>query len=202
MKTAISYFCTILLSIFTLNVTSAQNISLGPVAGVNISTFNNVSNSQYVGGFAGGGTVNVNLTDNFGINGKVLFSQMGSGYERSTFQNRLNYLQVPVSAVYNFGNVLNRIRPKAYAGIYVASLRNGGDGMEGPMGVNQAEFESFDAGGQVGIGLDYRLRSNALLAIEVGYSAGVVGLADSPDGKPRNGAYNATVGWIFPIGLR
>jgi hypothetical protein len=109
----------------------------------------------------------------------------------------LNYIQVPISAVLFLGDKGNRIRPKLYAGIYAASLQNSNDG--GVTVVGQTAFNKLDVGGQVGVGLNYRLRSRTWLNIDLGYTAGLTTLSDSPTGKIRNKGYNLNVGLAIPL---
>ncbi|MFB0907636.1 MAG: hypothetical protein ACJAZY_001210 [Spirosomataceae bacterium] len=200
MKIITKYFAFAFLTLFIINTSIAQTLSIGPLLGVNISTVSNSPAAENIAGISAGGFLNYSVNEHVGLNAKVLFTQLGTGYENSTLINRFNYLHVPVSAVYFFGESGNRIRPKVYAGIYAASLTNGNnDAANNVVIAGQSNLNSFDIGGQVGLGFNYRIRSRTWLNVDLGYMAGVVPVIDTPTGKLRNEAYNLNVGVSFPV---
>ena len=197
-----SKFLTLILAcLLTSSVTMAQTTSIGPMLGTNVTTLSNIPNAKYTPGLSVGGFLNHSVNENFGVNGKLLFSQFGTAYENSTFINRLNYIQLPISGVYYFGQAGDRVRPKIYAGVYAAALTNGADadandiiGLSG-----QTRFRDYDAGGQVGVGLNYRVQSRTWLNVDLGYTAGFVSVSESPNENLRNQGFNLNIGLSFPL---
>ncbi len=187
-----------LLLISTIRAT-AQTTSIGPMLGTNITSFSELSNAAYLPGLSVGGFLNYSINEKFGINGKLLFSQYGTAYENSEVRTRLNYLQVPISGVYYFGQAGNRLRPKAYAGFYVGSLISGGTGTDASSVNRENDFTSLDAGGQIGLGFNYRVSPKTWLNAELGYTGGLVGVFDSQATNVRNRGFNLNVGLSFPV---
>lgn len=201
MKIITQYLSAVLIAFLGINTSNAQTVSFGPMLGTNVTSFSNVQSATFIPGLSAGGFLNYSVNENVGINGKLLFSQFGSGYKNSTFQNRFNYIQVPVSAVLFLGDQGNRIRPKLYAGIYAANLQNGGDAANvGPTLIGQTKFKNFDFGGQVGLGFNYRVLPRTWLNVDLGYTAGLLNIAETPSsGIIRNKGYNLNVGLAFPL---
>lgn len=197
MKLITKHLSIVLMALVGLNAANAQTVSFGPMLGTNVTSFSNVPSATFIPGLSAGGFLNYSVNENVGINGKLLFSQFGSGYDNTTVRNRLNYIQVPVSAVLFLGAKGNRIRPKLYAGLYAATLQNGNDG--GVTVVGQSAFNKFDVGGQVGVGINYRIRPRTWLNVDLGYTAGFTSLSDSPNGNIRNKGYNLNAGLAFPL---
>lgn len=200
MKNTIKYFAFVSLIFFGVSTAVAQTTSFGPMLGTNITTLSNIPNAKNTAGLSIGGFFNQSVNEHFGINVKALFSQFGTAYENSTVKNRLNYFQVPVSAVYYLGNSGNRLRPKVFAGLYGASLTNSDENNDNSIVVNgQTDYKSFDAGGQLGLGFNYRVRPRSWLNVEVGYTQGFVGVSEFQGDNLRNQGYNVNVGLSFAL---
>lgn len=105
-------------------IISAQTLSIGPMIGGNVSTFTAISNNKGLIGLSLGGFANYSVNDHFGLGLKVFYAQLGTTYNTNSEHERLNYIQVPITAVYYFAKAGNQIRPKVFAGMYLASLIN------------------------------------------------------------------------------
>ncbi len=185
----------------SLTAANAQTTSIGPIIGVNSSTVINFPNNNNRTGLSIGRFLNHSVDEHFGINGKLLFTQLGTGFDNSSLEHRLNYIQLPVSGVYYFGDAGQRFRPKVFLGLYVGSLlkasynNNGGEIQVN--GVNG--YKNFDFGGQVGLGFNYRIKSRTSLNVDAGYNAGFVELSDNLGNDLKNRAVNVSVGVSFPL---
>ncbi len=94
----------------SISIISAQTLSIGPVVGINISKFTENSNSKNLVGMSVGALANYSVNENLGLSAKLLFSQLGSKYTINNATSRLNYLQMPISLVYYFGNTGEKFR--------------------------------------------------------------------------------------------
>jgi hypothetical protein len=127
-----------------LGATQAQaqaTISYGPRLGLNVSSFSDsypspagfTSETKAVGGLQIGGTANIALSANFAVQPSLIFSQKGAEMT-ATYTDRsnspfvsaykfnakptLNFLELPVNAVYTFGGEDGGFQ--IFAGPYVA----------------------------------------------------------------------------------
>lgn len=181
--------------------TSGQTLSIGPMAGVNISTITAAPNTKYLGGISLGGFANYSINENFGLSAKLLYSQLGSAYTFNGDINRLHYIQVPISGVYYFGNGGDKFRPKVYAGLYAGSLlrANHKSGDEVLLDNGQPKYKKGDVGGQIGLGFNYLIKSRTWLNVDAGYAKGFSNLTENPIDQYRNAAFSLNVGVSFPV---
>ncbi len=163
-------------SVFTVimgGFLSAQTLSVGPVAGANFMTISDTPLAKTKIGLSVGGFANYSINEHLGVNFKALFSQMGTKIKDSDLSVSLNYIHVPVSIVYFFGNIGNVIRPKLYAGTYASFLLNStdknGKNIVLPNG-NDLYFKT-DFGVVFGTGFNYSLGSRTWLNIDAAYSS-------------------------------
>ncbi len=186
---------------FTGFTATAQTMSIGPMAGVNVMTISDVKSPKILPGFMAGIFGNYSINENFGVNAKLLFSQMGTGTDISDDIIRLNYIQLPVSLVYFFGNNGNTLRPKLFAGLYGSYLLqardNDGNDIVFPNG-NDVYLKA-DFGAQIGAGLNYIIRPRTWLNIDAGYSTGFNSIVDVEGTKNRNNGFQLSAGVSFPL---
>ncbi len=152
-----------LASAFTLFIgeaSTAQTLSIGPVAGANFMTISNTLQPKKLVGLSLGAFANYSINENLGTNVKLIFSQMGTGTDNSDYTVRLNYIQVPLSVVYYFGNNGNKIRPKLFAGPYGAFLLSASDknGKNIVLPNGDDVYLKTDLGGILGAGFNYIIR--------------------------------------------
>lgn len=189
---------TSILSIACLTM-NAQTLSIGPMIGANsssISVSNANDNNKRLTGLSAGVFANYSVNEKIGINIKALFSQMGVADSDSDQSLRLNYVQIPLTGVYFFGQTGDKFRPKVFLGPYVGFLMSAKvDDVD-----VKSYYKSIDFGGQVGLGFNYSLKSRTWLNVDAGYAAGFSNIIDSNNGDGKNNAISVNVGLSFPIG--
>lgn len=189
---------TAILSIVCLTI-NAQSLSIGPMIGANSSSISVPTpddNSKRLTGLSAGIFANYSINEKIGLNVKALFSQMGISNSELDQSLRLNYIQIPLSGVYFFGQTGDKFRPKVYLGPYVGFLMSAK--------VDDVDvknyYKSIDFGGQVGLGFNYSLKSRTWLNVDAGYAAGFSNIIDTSNGDGKNNAISVNVGLSFPIG--
>ncbi|GGD80168.1 hypothetical protein GCM10011514_50210 [Emticicia aquatilis] len=180
---------------------SAQTLSIGPMIGGNISTFMAASNTKGLIGISVGGFANYSVNDHFGLGVKAMYSQLGTAYNYNSDHDRLHYVQVPITAIYYFGEPESQFRPKVFAGIYLAPLikatNKNGDEILGIDG--KAAYNNFDFGGIVGAGFNYRVQSRTWLNVDAGMTRGMTDVTKNAFNY-QNLAFGVSVGLSFPVG--
>ncbi|MBK8625383.1 MAG: PorT family protein [Saprospiraceae bacterium] len=179
-----------------------QPLSLGPMLGANFMSISNTTASKTLVGLSIGGFANYSINEHLGINAKLLYSQMGTSIENSEYIARLNYLQLPLSAVYFFGNVGNTLRPKIFAGPYAAYLFNAKDHNDKEIVYSNGEDVYFksDFGGVIGVGLNFIISDRKWLNIDATYSTSFYSIVDAPNTTNKNNGFQLNAGVSFPIG--
>lgn len=189
------------LIIFNAKLISAQTLSIGPMAGMNVSTFTAAPNTKALVGASIGGFLNYSIDDHFGLGAKLLFTQLGSSYTYNEDNNRLNYLQMPLTAIYYFGDPGNQFRPKVFIGPYVGALlranHKSGDEVLGTDG--KPYYNKTDIGGLVGAGFNYRIKSRTWLNVDAGLGKSFTDVSKASLGY-HNLAFSLNVGVSFPVG--
>ena len=194
---------TLLVALLLTNVTliSAQTLSIGPMIGGNVSTFTATSNNKGLIGLSLGGFANYSVNDHFGLGLKVMYAQLGTAFDANPEHLRLHYVQVPITAVYYFGETGNQFRPKVFAGIYLAPLikatNKNGDELLGTDG--KSAYNNFDFGGLIGAGFNYRIQSRTWLNVDAGLTKGLSDVTKNTLNY-QNIAFGINVGVSFPVG--
>ena len=194
---------TLLVALLLTNVTliSAQTLSIGPMIGGNVSTFTATSNNKGLIGLSLGGFANYSVNDHFGLGLKVMYAQLGTAFDANSEHLRLHYVQVPITAVYYFGEAGNQFRPKVFAGIYLAPLikatNKNGDKLLGTDG--KSAYNNFDFGGLIGAGFNYRIQSRTWLNVDAGLTRGLTDVTKNTLNY-QNIAFGINVGVSFPVG--
>jgi Outer membrane protein beta-barrel domain len=182
----------------------SQTLSIGPVAGINISKFTANTASKNLVGMSIGALANYSINEHGGISAKLLFSQLGSKYTNTNGTTRLNYLQMPISLVYYFGDAGTKFRPKIYAGPYFGTLLSAKD--ENKNDIHDASglnpYKKHDIGGQFGLGFNYLLKSRTWLNLDLGYGGSFTDISKSDNEKEHNSAITFKLGISFPVGER
>lgn len=193
---------TLLVALLLTNVTliSAQTLSIGPMIGGNVSTFTATSNNKGLIGLSLGGFANYSVNDHFGLGLKVMYAQLGTAFDANSEHLRLHYVQVPITAVYYFGEAGNQFRPKVFAGIYLAALikatNKNGDKLLGTDG--KSAYNNFDFGGLIGAGFNYRIQSRTWLNVDAGLTRGMTDVTKNTLNY-QNIAFGINVGVSFPV---
>jgi outer membrane protein W len=199
LKKALFLFALLFINVKTI---TAQTLSAGPIIGATISTLTNSPNIKSLVGVSVGGFATYSVNESFGIGAKLLFSQMGTAYTVTSDINRLNYVQLPLSAIYFFNEPGDQFRPKVFAGFYVGSLlkANNKNGDEIVQSDGQSYYNKVDAGGLLGAGFNYRIKSRTWLNVDGTYSKGFSDATRNTGNEYYNSSFSINVGVSFPIG--
>jgi outer membrane protein W len=200
MKKFTIVICLLIGGISQLN---SQTLSIGPVAGVNVSQFGGEPEAKNLLGLSLGLLANYSVNEHVGISAKLLYSQLGS---KTTLNDeaytRFHYLQLPISLVYYFNNAGDNFRPKIYAGPYFGRLLRANNEVNNRMidGANNDVFYKRDIGGQIGVGFNYMIKPRTWLNVDLGYAKSFSDISVSDLNKIYNSAVSLNVGVSFPIG--
>lgn len=170
-----------------LSYTASAKIGLTPVAGLNIANVGgDASGTDSKMGFHIGLLKSFNITESFSIQPGLLFS--AKGYEIADIGMGMNYLEIPVNAVYKFGDGDGGFM--LHAGPYLGYMINAtveGEAIDDYDGVNRMDF-----GLNVGVG--YQLPMGLMFRAQYG-----LGLASTTDGdaKVPNRVIGITVGYTL-----
>ncbi len=182
-------------------IVTAQSLSVGPIVGANLATINSLPNTKSIAGISGGGFANYSVDEHLGIGAKILYSQLGTAFSNSSKVVKLHYIQIPLSAIYYFGDNGNEFRPKVYAGPYLGTLlkakdENGNEILR-PDGTHA--YNTFDLGGQVGLGFNYRIMPSTWINFDAGFAKSFTDVSKNNSNSYHNVAFSLNVGVSFPI---
>ncbi|MFC3813197.1 porin family protein [Lacihabitans lacunae] len=185
-----------------IGVANAQTLSVGPMIGVNASRFTGQPNTKSIAGLAIGAFGNYSVNEHIGIGAKLLYSQLGSGFNDTDHLNRLHYIQLPITGIYYFGESGDKLRPKIYAGPYVGRLLKTTvkDGTKITTIDGEPFHEKLDVGGVIGVGFNYRIKSRTWLNADLGFSQGFININKTPGVVYKNQSFGLNVGVSFPVG--
>jgi len=186
---------TVLWSVAYLSI-YAQTLSIGPIIGANSSSITEAEEGERLLGLSAGIFANYSINENLGLNVKALFSQMGIASAISDESVRLNYLQIPLTGVYFFGESGDKFRPKVFLGPYVGLLLGA---KNGDTDIKES-FKSVDFGALIGLGFNYSLKESTWLNVDLGYTAGLTNVFETDLIEGKNNALSVNVGLSFPIG--
>lgn len=193
---------------------SQSRFSIGPNAGVGSTWIDNVPNKKFKTHGNFGLSMVFSAHPNFGIGTDVKYSFEGGrtdsdlpGGNVGIQEINLDYLRVPIKAIYFFGKPGNRLRPKLSAGPSLGFLMGGKTnysvrnqaGTVTPVSSARSKdvWDGFDIGIQGGAGFHYRLVSSTWLVTDVTYYHGLRDIVDNNTGntqhKNRNLALNLGV---------
>ncbi|HEX8331934.1 MAG TPA: porin family protein [Segetibacter sp.] len=191
----------------------AQSNSLGINAGFGHSWIKNHQDVQFnpAGNF---GVSFVHSTKtNFGFGADLKFSLEGGQEEtvstpKVEHTTDLNYIRVPLKAIYFFGNYGQRLRPKVHVGPSLGFLvgahderKNTATGAITEDRKSDDDYHNFDIGLQGGVGFNYRLVKNTWFTTDLNYYNGFKGIrqplvgSNSPRYVNNNVALNIGVNW-------
>lgn len=162
----------LLCSLFTLSAfgQSADQFSIGPRIGVNISNVSNVDNTDALIGLVAGLTSTYSFSETSGVTVDILYS--GEGYSVNDNDIKLNYLSIPIYYDVFFGELGQALRPKVYVGVvpaFLLSAKNQND-----VDIKDSA-NSFNFAVSGGLGANYRLASRVWLNADL---RAMLGLTD------------------------
>ena len=185
------------------NHLSAQNWSIGPIAGVNVTNIDidapEGQNFESRPGFAGGLVVNYSDIEHFGASVNFLFSQYGGQVDGTDSKTRLNYFQVPLYAVWYFNELEDNFRPKIYAGPYLGFLLAAKDESGRDLNPTGEAFNDVDAGITAGLGFNYRMARGLWLNFDLRYNHGLANISAIDAVDAHNRGFGAMLGVAFSL---
>ncbi|MDR6565003.1 MULTISPECIES: porin family protein [unclassified Arcicella] len=184
------------------SLSKAQNLSFGPMAGVNFSNLSSNDNTSTKTGLAAGAFFNYSSKNWFGVGVQVLYNELGAKVKNVDNSINLNYLQVPVLFTYYFAgeNTAGSFRPKLFVGPHVNFLLNAKDKNGIDLNPNGQNFSSTDFGVTVGGGFNYALADQIWLNVDARYGLGLTDATKSTTSNSMNRNLGINVGVSFPIG--
>ena len=182
-------------------IVSAQSLSVGPIVGANLATINSLPNTKSIAGISGGGFANYSVDEHFGLGAKILYSQLGTAFSNSSQIVKLHYVQIPLSAIYYFGDNGSEFRPKIYVGPYLGTLIKAKDenGNEILRTDGTPAYNTFDFGGQLGLGFNYRILPSTWINFDAGFAKSFSDVSKDNSNTYHNLAFSLNVGISFPI---
>lgn len=182
----------------------ARNLSIGPVIGVNVSNLRgDIANNAAKAGLVAGGFFNYSIVEHFGISGQITYSRMGANFTEPMYglgeRIKLNYLNVPLLAVFYFGEGLRpgTVRPKLFLGPHANILLVAKDKNDQN---RTKEFGGADFGATFGGGLNIALQNQRWVNLDLRYGLGLSDVRKNDNLIWKNGAFSATIGISFPLG--
>ena len=137
--------------------------------------------------------------------GQEEYTAGGSKFEHTT---DLNYVRVPLKAIFFFGNYGQRLRPKIHVGPSLGFLVGANDKIVNTANGNilsdrksDDDYHNFDIGVQGGVGFNYRLVKNTWFTTDLNYYTGFKDIRQplvggtQPKYVNNNVALNIGVNW-------
>ncbi len=170
------HFLVIILLTGCLAATAQSKFSIGPNAGVGSSWITNstaYANSK-LSGDAGISMV-YSAAEHFGIGADVKYAFEGAKTDATDpVSLNLNYIRVPLKAIYFFNKYGDRLRPKVSIGPsfgFLGTAKTETD--NGTKTDVKSNFNSFDFGVAAAAGVNYKLVSSTWLHIDLNYLHGI-----------------------------
>lgn len=188
-----------------------QNVSLGPIVGAGHAWIDGISGDrEFKFAPSAGVTFVYSAGEHWGLGMDLRYSREGAKVKSNTFGlegvTNASYLRVPVKAIYFFGQLGDKARPKVMAGPTMGILLGGEQKVETSEGTVLAEakvkdiLHTFDIGVQAGAGLNLRLSRNTWLNTDVSYYHGLRNINKNGDEDWKNRNIALSVGVAFGIG--
>lgn len=208
----------IVASLFVFGAAYAQ-ISIGPKAGVNLSTItgkNSLNDKKLLPGFNVGAVANIGINGIFSIQPELSFSQQGYRFggtildAPATVTQTFNYINLPVLAKATFGE--GNVRGYVNAGPYLGYMTGGKNTVafedskssEKIDFANQSELNRLDFGIAAGGGALFKAGRGDLM-LDVRYQVGLTTVSDDvifEAGRDTNSVLGVSVGYLFPLGTK
>lgn len=181
---------------------SAQNLSFGPMVGLNLTNLSGKNNTSTKAGLLAGGFFNYSSKNWFGLGVQILYNQMGAKLDAPSEEINLNYLQVPILFTYYLSgeNKPGSFRPKLFAGPHVNFLLNAKNKDGNDLNPNSQFYKSTELGVTLGGGFNYALQNRMWLNVDARYGIGLTDATQAPNTNITNRGFGVNVGVSFPIG--
>ncbi|KYP13104.1 porin family protein [Flavihumibacter sp. CACIAM 22H1] len=187
-----------------------DNLSLGGTAGFGHTWLSNSTNARYQPAGNLGLSLIYSTESNWGFGADLKWSIEGGKTSTTNFDNvtRLDYLRIPLKAMYFFGQRGNAFRPKLTLGPSVGFLIGGNNKATTYTGNTKTTIEtkaadfakSIDIGLAASAGFNYRLVDRTWLNVDLNYYHGLLDVMENPSIEQRNRNIGINVGVTFGIG--
>lgn len=189
----------------------AQNVSFGPIVGLGHAWMSGVEgDKEFKFAPSAGVTFVYSAGAHWGLGFDAKFSREGVKVKSPGFGiegiTHANYIRIPVKAMYFFGQLGDKARPKIMAGPTVGFLVGGkqkiqtGNDQVLAEGSTKDVLNTFDIGLQGGLGLNLRLTQNTWLNTDVSYYHGFRNVNKTGDEDWKNRHLALNIGVAFGIG--
>lgn len=181
---------------------TAQNLSFGPMVGLNVTSLSGKANTSSKAGLLAGGFFNYSSKNWFGVGVQFLYNQMGAKLDAPAEEINLNYLQVPVLFTYYFSgeNKPGSFRPKLFAGPHANFLLNAKNKDGNDLNPNSLYYKNTELGVTLGGGFNYALQNQMWINVDARYGIGLTDATQAPNTNITNRGFGLTVGLSFPLG--
>ncbi|MCK4571978.1 PorT family protein [candidate division WOR-3 bacterium] len=173
----------------------AQGLAFGVKGGINYATLSgdDVVDAEWKLGFAAGAVAAFDVMDMLVIQGEVLYSMKGAGYE-GDISTDLTYIEIPVLLKYSIP-MAGMIAPNLFIGpslgILLSAESNDVDVKE--------NTKSMDYGLVFGAGVDFDLGTGKV-TVDARYNYGLTSIDDTAaELDVKNGGISVMVGYLFGI---
>jgi hypothetical protein len=198
---------------------AAQSVTIGPMAGVSISTFSGddaeIFNETGFDkgsrtGFAVGGFAEFEFGSNFAIEPQLLYIQKGARYSGAVDDGsgsfvdvsagfNLDYIQLPVLFKAELRKADNKLTPSAFVGPAIGfnigcKITAEGDGADVNQDCPDDTFKSTDFSLVFGAGLEF-----GRFSLQGRYDMGLGSVADSDGADVKNSGFLFTLGYGFRV---
>jgi hypothetical protein len=195
----------------------AQNLSMGPIIGVNHSWLTNSGdNKSFNPGLNIGGTMTYSFNPNWGIGGDLLLSMEGARFRNegslstTTRDVALNFIRLQPKFYHFFGQLGDAVRPKLFIGGSLGALVGGKQKVTIAADNESADvvtktpskdsYNNIDAGILAGAGINWKLGKASWLTTDLVYNNGLVDLSKSNNNWQASRSLSFNLGLTFPIG--
>jgi hypothetical protein len=174
---------------------SAQFLSFGVKAGLNMASLSDTDNSKMKVGFKVGPTMELAVAPSMSFQTALLLSSRGVDFDEGDGTISANYLELPVTFAYKYPiapdtRIYGNVGPYFAYGIYGDSKGYSGNKFDtfGDEGI----LENFDFGFTIGVGMEI-----TKLNFGLNYDLGLTNCAKEGDASPKNRNFWISVGYKF-----
>ncbi|PSG90678.1 porin family protein [Aurantibacter aestuarii] len=186
-------------------ITNAQDskFEIGPEIGVNFSNYafsDDDYENESLTRISVGAIAKINFSEHWSLKGKLRYDGKGSKAKDGSFEEKLNYITLPVMAEWNFGN--GNLKGYLNFGLYVGFLTSATTEFENGEELNiEDAVKSTDFGGAYAIGMMYKLKENMNLIFEIGGQTGAIDIEDGEGSAViiRNQILSVNIGVTFGL---
>ena len=157
----------------TVSFSSNAQMKITPAIGLNMSNFSPADGGKSKMGVHLGAYVGFNLTESLSLQPGLFYSMKGAKDAADNAWDA-NYLEIPINAVYAFGESGFSLHAGPYLGMLMSAKY---------MGIDvKSAMESMDYG--LNVGASYNLPANLMLRVQ--YGLGMAEIASGSDTKNTN----------------